>query len=176
MESDGAGQLTPRLLEVNEHGLLLFAEAGLLARGASVNITYHFLGLDGSHLVHALGQVPILAQTPELGRADVGGAHASSRGGPYEALLLTPWNLLAREATVGLTARAGGEVIEDVVVTACADWELERMEPGCRLVYALPFPPALTSLEVWHEDEEGARVVDRVLSRAQLVAGFTFSP
>lgn len=175
-ESDGAGQLTPRAVDLGTEGTILFVEGGALATGAAVNITYHFLGLDGRHVVHALGAIPIYGATPLLDRVDVGGAHASSSGGDHEALLITPWNLFGRNVTMGLTSLAGDEIVDDITLTACADWEAEVVEPGCRMLYALAFPAELTSLELWYLDGSGERVVERQLTRAELLAGVIFKP
>lgn len=175
VESDGAGQVLPKVLDVNENGLIMFIEGGALARGASVNVTYHFLGLDGQHVVHRLGAISLLDEMPVLDKMDLGGAHASSRGKQPEAVFLTPWNLYAHNVTAGITILAGDDVLEDEIITACADWEAQVIEPGCRLLYLMPLADAATSLHLWSLDEHGERLIERVLARGELEAGVTFT-
>ena len=174
IESDSAGQKHPNVMDVNEHGALLFVDAGALATGASTNITYHFLGVNGIHIVHELGEIALLDETPVLDRVDVGGASASS-GRELDVVFLTPWNLYDHNVTAGMTILAGDAVLEEETITACADWQLELMEAGCRILYAFPFDDAATSLQLWSLDENGARKLEREMSRAELLAGVTFA-
>lgn len=176
IESDGAGQVLPNVMDVNENGLILFVDGGSLALGESVNVTYHFLGLDGQHIVQPLGAIPILPAMPVLDRMDLGGAHASTRGKDPEAIFLTPWNLYDHNVTAGMTIFGGDEVLEEEIITACADWQAQVIEPGCRLLYLLPLADAATSLQLWSLDADGERIVEREVTRAQLEAGVTFTP
>lgn len=173
IESDGAGQKAPSVIDVNEQGLLLFVDGGSLAGASSVDITYHFLGVNGVHAVQRLGEIPLLAQTPVLDRVDVGGARATS-GEENDIVFLTPWNLYDHNVTAGITILGGSEVLVDETITACGDWQAEVIEPGCRLLYALPFGDAATALRLWSLDGQGERRVEREISRADLLRGVTF--
>lgn len=175
VESNGAGSVFPTFADVDEMGVILYLDGGTLATGSSVNVTYHFLGLDGSYTKRDLGEIRILDEMPVLGRADVGGAHASARGEEPEAMLITPWNLFDHNVTMGVTLFGGTSVLDDITVTACGDFEARETEPGCRLLYVLPFEAGLTHVTVWHLDENGDRVDDRTLPRATLLRGFTWS-
>lgn len=174
IESDVGGQKAPQLLDVNENGLLLFVDGGSLAPGASLNVTYHFLGANGKHVVHALGEIALLETTPVLDRIDVGGAVASSGEEP-DVLFLTPWNLYDHNVTAGVSILAGDEVLDEETMTACGDWEAEVMEPGCRLLYAFPFDRAATSLRIWSLGADGERRIEREISRSDLLDGVTFA-
>lgn len=173
IESDGAGQKAPNVMDVSEQGLLLFVDGGSLSGTSSVDITYHFLGLNGVHVVHELGEIPLLAQTPVLDRVDVGGARATS-GEENDIVFLTPWNIYDHNVTAGITIVGGSDVLVDETITACGDWQAEVIEPGCRLLYALPFGDAATAVRLWSLDEDGERRVEREISRADLLRGVTF--
>lgn len=169
-----AGNFAPHYLEIDEVGVLLYLEGAALAQGDTVDATYRFLGVDGRLQARPLGPIPVLGEMPVLDRVDIGGALAVERE-DLPAILITPWNLHDHDVTMGLTLRAGDDAIETYVAPACADVNATSTEAGCRLLYVLPIPAALTHLDVWHL-EDGARVVDRTLERASLLAGETFTP
>ena len=169
------GTTFPGLLEVDQNGILLMLDGGRFALGDRIDATYHFLDLDGRHTTRDMGRFPLLPATPTVGRADLGGAIATEGSASHPpAILLSPWNLFGANATIGVTLRAGDAELESVTAPACGDIEATETEPGCRLLYALPLAPELTTLEVWHL-EGGERVVDRELTRAELIAGYTFA-
>lgn len=173
--ADGAtGSVAPSYLELDEVGVLLSLEGTALARDGLVDATYHFLGVDGKHRALALGPIPVLDTMPVLPRVDVGGAIAVERE-DLPAILVTPWNLLERNVTMGLTLRAGDVALDTLTAPACADLDATHTEPGCRHLYVLPLDDTLTHVDLWRM-EDGARVVDRTLERAELLAGVTFTP
>lgn len=169
------GTTTPGLTEIDQNGVVFALTGGALSTASSVQVTYHFLALDGAYTVHEVGSIPLLPEPPETGRADVGGAHATPGSASHPAsILLTPWNLVGRNATIGLTLLADGAELASHTAPACEDIEATETEPGCRLLYALPLDASLTSVQVWHL-ENGSKVVDRELTRAQLLAGHIYA-
>ena len=88
--------------------------------------------------------------------------------------MITPWNTMDRNVTMGMTLLAGDVHLEDITVAGCEDFTASQTEPGCRLLYILHFSPALTHIEIWHTDDQGARVVDRTLPRLALLVGATY--
>lgn len=172
--TESAGVVIPSLMEIDEVGLLLFLDGGAQTNATSLTATYHFLGLDGRYTKHVISNIPLLASVPVLDHVEVGGAHASQRGKEPEAILLTPWNTMDRNVTMGITLLAGNSVLYEETVAGCEDWQASETEPGCRLLYVMPLTSALTRVQVWHLEPDG-RVVDRELSRAVLEGGFTFS-
>lgn len=169
------GARSPNLLEIGEEGTLLLLDAGPLAVADHVDITYHFLGIDGVHTTHHVGTAPMLDATPVLDRAEFGAGVGSTRGEWPEIFLVSPWNLFDRNMTLGLTLYGGEEVLEDLIVAGCADALAQETEPGCRLLYLGAFRPEFTSVALWHL-EEGERVLDCELTRADLEAGYQFTP
>lgn len=174
-EGGDAGEIVPNVMDVNEGGLVLFVDGGSLATGNAINVTYHFLGLNGVHVVHKLGEIPILAQMPAVDRIDVGAAAASDRAEGIDYLFLTPWNLYDHNVTAGITILNGDEILHDETITACGDYTAEVMEPGCRLLYAMPFADEATTLQLWSLDENGERVIEREIARDALLLGVTFA-
>lgn len=174
IETDMGGSVFPNLIDLNENGVLMYVDGGGLVAGDSVDVTYHFLGFDGVHTVHPLGEIPMFSDMPVLDRVDIGGAHASARGEEPEALLITPWNLFDHRVTMGITLSSEHGTLDDITIAGCADFEATQTEPGCRLLYVVPFGAALSSVSVWYLNAEGERVVDRELTRGELLAGTTF--
>ncbi|HUR69885.1 MAG TPA: hypothetical protein VM370_11625 [Candidatus Thermoplasmatota archaeon] len=169
------GVRSPNLLQVEPDGAFLFLDAGITELPDSVDITYHFLGVDGKQIDHHVGVSQVLDFLPDAGRVDLGAAIATARGSEPEAIFFTPWNLLGADAIVGFTTYAGDEVLEEYLVVSCADFETTTMESGCRQLYIGLFSPELTSFALWHE-EAGVRITDVELSRADLIAGYSFTP
>jgi hypothetical protein len=128
----------------------------------------------GRYVQHDVGRIALLDATPVHDRADVGGAAATPGSATLPAaLFVTPWNLFESVVTMGRTLLAENATLETIVAADRDDPQATSTAAGCRLLYALLLEPSFTSLQVWHLDE-GARVVDRELTRGQLLAGVTF--
>lgn len=171
------GARSPNFIEIDEEGTLLLLDAGPLAVADHVDITYHFLGVDGVHTTRYVGSAPMLDASPVLDHADFGAGVASARGEAPEILLVSPWNLHDRNMTLHMTLHAGDDVLDEVTVVGCADALAQETEPGCRLLYLGLFAPELTSISLWHADKTtGERVIDRALTRDELLRGYQFTP
>lgn len=175
IDSD-AGVLRPNLATLDAGGSILLVDAGRLALGAEANLTFHFLGLDGRRVDHRIERIPMLDGVPTIGRVDVGGIAATTRGEEPEALFVTPWNLMGAPVAMGMTLRAGDATLSDIAVGGCADPDAPVSEHGCRPLYILRLAPEASHLDLWHVDEEGVRVVDATYDRAQMEAGVVLRP
>lgn len=154
-----AGVVTPRSLTVGADGALLTLYGGSLAVTDAVQVSFRFLGPNGTVWSLDAPTLDVLDATPVRERVDFGGAVATSHGraGLPELVLFSPWNVLGHDARMGFTlARADGTPVATAVVGGCADPADETSEAGCRPLYLAMRSDAET-LSVWSgaPSEEG---------------------